>query len=80
MKNALLSNPEHFTNQFLTRSSQFALNTGCFQVQLYKKGPDTKSNNFSGQSLEGQKRVSCATVLVRIVAAPKDSSKKVSFA
>eukprot|EP00519_Triparma_laevis_P002471 CAMPEP_0182506334 /NCGR_PEP_ID=MMETSP1321-20130603/20971_1 /TAXON_ID=91990 /ORGANISM="Bolidomonas sp., Strain RCC1657" /LENGTH=1787 /DNA_ID=CAMNT_0024712049 /DNA_START=223 /DNA_END=5583 /DNA_ORIENTATION=- len=55
-------------------TQEFALNTGCFQVQLYKKGPDTKSNNFSGQSLEGQKRVSCATVLVRIVAAPKDSS------
>lgn len=38
-------------------TQEFALNTGCFQVQLYKKGPDTKGNNFSGKSLEGQKRV-----------------------
>ena len=38
---------------------------------MHKKGPNTKNNDFSTKSLAEVNHVSCATVLIRIIPAPK---------
>ena len=56
-------------------SQEFSLNNGMFQIPLYKvQPPDLK--NLTGTSYEdaGSSRVTCGTVLLRIVKAPKDAT------
>ena len=55
-----------------TNSQEFCLNAGAFQLPLRKQSPSTKDKKFSASKLDSAKRVSCATVLVRIVPAPKN--------
>jgi len=50
-------------------AQEFSLNTGCFQIPLHKKAPDVKK--LIANQLDAMPRVSCSTVLVRIVMAPK---------
>ena len=51
-------------------SQEYELNTGMFQVPLYKSAP-ADMKNLTASSCDGKPRVTCATVLLRIVRAPK---------
>ena len=49
---------------------EFVLNAGAFQVPLYRAPPDT-NKAFSASCLDDLLHVPCATLLVRIVPAPR---------
>jgi len=55
-----------------SNDQEYCLNAGSFQLPLIKMSPNIKDKKFAASKLDGFKRVSCATVLVRIIPAPKN--------